>query len=190
MRSAFVMLGSFALVATACDPVRRPSADAGQVRSAVATARADSGAVATATLHDTAGRELGTLTLRQSATGIAVTGVLRGLPPGTHAIHLHTVGRCDGGFESAGGHWNPAGHQHGTRNPNGPHAGDLPNITAGADSTANVELTTPGGTLRGEQGLLDADGAAVVVHAGPDDYHTDPAGASGARIACGVATGS
>jgi superoxide dismutase, Cu-Zn family len=137
------------------------------------------------------GAELGTLTLSESGGPITLSGSLRGLPPGEHGIHLHMVGQCTPPFESAGGHWNPTSKQHGTQNAQGPHAGDMMNITVGADSTANVNVTSASGPLRGAGGLVDGDGAAVVIHAAADDYKTDPSGNSGARIACGaVATGS
>jgi Cu-Zn family superoxide dismutase len=136
---------------------------------------------ATATLRDGGGRELGTLTLTDSPQGIHVTGTLNGLPDGEHAIHLHTVGRCRPAFQAAGRHWNPTGRDHGQ------HLGDLPNITARAGE-ATVSGTTPGGSLRGDQPLLDADGAAVIVHAGPDDYQSQPSGNSGDPIACGEVT--
>jgi superoxide dismutase, Cu-Zn family len=141
---------------------------------------------AVATVRDAGGRELGTLTLSESSSGLATSGTLYHLAPGPHGIHLHTVGRCDGSFASAGGHWNPTMHQHGFDNPMGPHVGDMQNIVAGSDSSAIVNVSTRGGILRGTNGLIDTDGAAVVVHAGPDDYRTDPAGNSGARIGCGV----
>lgn len=145
---------------------------------------------ATAALRDSAGHELGTLTLTDAGQGVAVAGTLRGLPPGVHAIHLHTAGSCDAPtFSSAGGHWNPTNRQHGSENPQGPHFGDLPNITVATDSSVTVQATSPGGTLRGANALLDADGAAVVVHMGRDDYRTDPAGDAGSRIACGTVTG-
>lgn len=138
------------------------------------------------TMRDAGGRDLGTLVLTNGVGGLMVAGVLHGLPPGTHGIHLHTVGLCEPPFTSAGGHWNPTSHQHGTQNPQGPHLGDLPNISVSTDSVATVSATSPGGTLYGGAALMDADGAAVVIHAGPDDYRTDPAGNSGSRIACGV----
>ncbi len=151
-------------------------------------ATSGTGAPVDVALRDAQGRDLGSVTLVESGQGIRVSGHLRGLPPGEHAIHLHATGRCEPPFESAGPHWNPTTQQHGTQNPQGPHLGDMPNLTVGADSTATVQQVTPGGTLRGQNALLDADGAAVVVHAGPDDDRTDPSGNSGARIACGVAT--
>jgi Cu-Zn family superoxide dismutase len=142
---------------------------------------------AQATIRDQSGRVLGTLTVTEVGRGFVTSGGLEHLPPGIHGIHLHTIGACEGSFTSAGGHWNPTGHQHGFENPRGPHLGDLQNITAAADSTAEVAVNNRGGgVLRGVNGLLDGDGAAIVVHAGPDDYRTDPAGNSGARIACGV----
>jgi len=138
-------------------------------------------------MRNASGRDLGTLTLANSMGSLMLTGVLHGLPPGTHAIHLHTIGRCEPtSFASAGAHWNPMSRQHGTLNPQGPHLGDMPNFTVASDSSATVSVMTPGGTLSGGDALLDADGAAVVIHAGADDYRTDPSGNSGDRIACGV----
>ncbi|HEX8694082.1 MAG TPA: superoxide dismutase family protein [Longimicrobium sp.] len=147
---------------------------------------ADTAGRASATLRDAQGQELGTLALRQRGQGIVVEGRLSGLPEGQHGIHLHAVGRCDPPFESAGPHWNPTSRQHGTQNPQGPHAGDLPSLTATGDGIADVAGTTPAGRLSGAGGLLDADGAAIVVHEKADDNRTDPSGNSGARIACGV----
>ena len=172
MRTALPLL-SFALALTGC----ATSGAASGGRSATS---------AVAIVRDAGGRELGTLTVSETGAGLATTGTLRHLSPGTHGIHLHTVGMCDGTFASAGGHWNPTAHQHGFENPQGPHEGDMQNIVAGADSSAVVAVSTRGGSLRGATGLLDTDGAAVVVHASADDYRSDPAGNSGARIGCGV----
>jgi Cu-Zn family superoxide dismutase len=111
------------------------------------------------------------------------------MAPGAYGVHLHAVGRCDPpGFTSAGPHCNPTGHQHGKDNPQGMHKGDLPNLLVGTDGRGTFEYTVPGATLlgRGAGALLDADGAAIVVHAQADDYRTDPSGNSGARIACGT----
>jgi Cu-Zn family superoxide dismutase len=143
---------------------------------------------ATADMKDSAGNDLGTLRLVDGSNGIVVSGELKGLPPGTYAIHVHTTGKCEPPFTSAGGHWNPTNKEHGLENPQGPHYGDMRNITAGSDSTIMVNDTTPGGSLKGTNALIDSDGAAVVVHAKADDYKSNPAGNAGARIACGVVT--
>jgi len=145
---------------------------------------------ATAKMLDATGRELGVLTLVDAGAAISVGGTLRGLTPGVHGMHLHTIGSCDGaGFAGAGAHWSPTPKQHGSANPAGPHHGDLMNLTVGADSSLVVKMSTPAGSLRGEHPLLDTDGAAIVIHATTDDYKTDPSGNSGARIACGVVSG-
>jgi Cu-Zn family superoxide dismutase len=146
---------------------------------------------ATAKVLDATGRELGVLTFADAGATISVTGTLRGLTPGVHGLHLHAVGRCDGpDFASAGAHWSPTPKQHGRANPDGQHHGDLMNLTVGADSSVVVKMSTPAGSLRGEHPLLDADGAAIVIHATTDDYKTAPSGNSGARIACGMVSGS
>jgi Cu-Zn family superoxide dismutase len=160
------------------------SASAG---SSASSSASGSPGTAQATLHDQSGRDVGTLSVNETGRGFVITGTLDHLPPGIHGIHIHTVGSCTGSFTSAGGHWNPTGRQHGFDNPMGPHMGDLQNITVAADSSADVAVSNRGGgLLRGPGGLLDGDGAAIVVHSGPDDYRSDPAGNSGARIACGV----
>jgi len=167
---------------------RNPSSDTDPPGAPRDSADASSAAgEMTAPVRNAAGKDLGTVTLTEAGGGIALAGRLSGLPPGEHGIHLHTTGRCDApSFESAGDHWNPTNAAHGTKNPKGPHVGDLSNITVAPDSSVIVLAKTRGGTLKGESGLLDADGAAVVVHAKRDDYRTQPSGDSGDRIACGV----
>ncbi|HEX6643115.1 MAG TPA: superoxide dismutase family protein [Gemmatimonadales bacterium] len=175
-----------AMAIAACSPgSERPGTDAaGQDTAASPESRRM--ASATATLRDASGRELGTLTLTESGSGIAVAGRLQGLAPGEHGLHLHQTGRCEPAFSAAGSHWNPTDRQHGSANPQGPHAGDLPNVTIGSDSAGSVEGTTAAGSLFGELPLLDADGAAVIVHAGRDDYSSQPSGNAGDPVACGV----
>jgi Cu-Zn family superoxide dismutase len=144
---------------------------------------------ASATLLDSAGKQIGVVSLTQSGAGVAVSGDLQGLSAGQHGIHFHTVGRCDaaGAFATAGGHFNPGSRKHGLENADGPHAGDLPNLTADAAGKASYRATTSRVTLgTGSASLLDADGSAVVIHATADDQRTDPAGNSGARVVCGV----
>ena len=171
-------------VATAqSEPVAaEPVAAQAPATSAVAPA----GAQAIAELSRADGAPAGTTRIVQSAEGLDVAVALIGMAPGTYAVHIHTTGRCDApDFASAGGHWNPSAKQHGRDNPMGAHSGDLPNAVIGADGTGTIAARVPG-ALTGDMGLLDADGAAVMVHAGPDDFRTDPSGNSGARIACGI----
>ena len=130
------------------------------------------------------GTALGSVTAEDSAGGLVLRLAGTGMPAGTHGLHLHMVGKCEGPkFESAGAHWNPDNKQHGSENPNGPHKGDLPNVTVGADGSLTQPLTLAGVTLAE---LQDSDGTALVVHAKADDYKTDPSGNSGDRIACAV----
>lgn len=139
---------------------------------------------ARAVLHDGSGQEVGTARLRQVGKRIKVSLQATKLAAGTHGVHIHTVGKCDApDFATAGSHWNPTGRQHGKDNPAGMHKGDLPNIVIGSNGRGSLAFTVEGAVL-GD--LLDANGAALVVHAAADDYHTDPSGSSGARIACGV----
>jgi Cu-Zn family superoxide dismutase len=139
---------------------------------------------------NSAGQPVGTVRAWQTAGGVTFRIDAAGLPHGVHGIHVHSVGRCDTpDFASAGPHWNPAGRKHGTANPAGPHAGDLPNVIAAANGTLGETVTLSGANLLGAGAagtLLDADGAALVLHAAADDYATDPSGNSGARIACAV----
>ncbi|MFY7835891.1 MAG: superoxide dismutase family protein [Novosphingobium sp.] len=142
---------------------------------------------AQATLLDASGKRIGEATLIANGGAIQLAAEVAGLSPGDHGIHLHTTGKCDApGFTTAGGHLNPSAHKHGMMNAAGPHMGDLPNITVKPDGTGSIltDLTGQSEDLRAA--IFDADGSAIVVHAGPDDYKTDPAGNSGGRIACGV----
>jgi Cu-Zn family superoxide dismutase len=189
MKSNFhIPLGLAVILVAACAPeAERTGADAMSDADSSAGPAARRMATATATVRDVAGRDLGTLTLTEAGSGIAIAGRLVGLAPGEHAVHLHATGRCEPpAFESAGSHWNPTDRQHGSANPRGPHAGDLPNVTIGSDSAGVVEGTTSAGSLFGEVPLLDADGAAVIVHAGRDDYSSQPSGNAGSPVACGV----
>lgn len=143
-----------------------------------------------AALKDKDGKDVGAATLIQTPDGlrIAVTGYR--LPPGTHGLHLHAVGDCKPpDFASAGGHFNPAGKQHGRLNPAGAHAGDLPNLVVADSGEAGADITTKAVTLEpGPTSLLDGKGTSIVIHAAADDEKTDPTGNSGGRIACGVIT--
>jgi superoxide dismutase, Cu-Zn family len=141
-----------------------------------------------AALRDAAGRTVAQATAEEVGDGIRVRVEAAGLAQGAYGAHVHMTGRCDApGFTTAGGHWNPTGRQHGKDNPQGMHKGDLPNLLVGTDGRGSFEYTIPDASLSGgDNALLDADGAAVVVHQNADDFRTDPSGNSGNRIACGV----
>jgi Cu-Zn family superoxide dismutase len=135
-------------------------------------------------LVNSTGQTIGEVRAWQTAGGLSFRITATGLPHGLHGVHVHSVGRCDPPeFASAGSHWNPAGKQHGLNNPAGPHGGDLPNVEVAANGVLSSTMTLPGASMAS---LLDADGAALVIHAAADDYKTDPSGNSGARIACAV----
>ncbi len=148
------------------------------------------GMTAEAQLSDASGQPVGSAILTEMGDGVQIAVQVDGLPAGTHGIHIHETGTCTAPeFTSAGGHFNPTGMQHGLENPQGPHAGDLQNLDLGADGNGTATLMNDRVRLAaGMNSLLDADGSALVVHAGPDDQRTDPSGDSGARIACGVVT--
>ena len=141
-------------------------------------------------LVNASGETIGQVRAWQTSGGVTFRIDAHGLPHGVHGLHVHAVGRCDPpDFASAGGHWNPATRKHGMNNPAGPHAGDLPNVTVAANGVLGETVTLTGASLTGPGPaglLLDADGAALVLHAAADDYVTDPSGNSGARIACAV----
>ena len=146
------------------------------------------GSRATAELKDKDGRTVGSAMLREQSGGVLVRVEAKGLTPGLHAVHVHAVGKCDApGFTSAGGHFNPAGRKHGHKSAEGAHAGDLPNMLVAKDGSGRFEVLTDGITLRaGPLSVFDADGSALVIHAGVDDYSSDPTGNAGDRAACGL----
>ena len=157
-----------------------------------AAMQASTDTTATADVRTAAGQSLGTAQLTQVGGVVRIVLDARGLPPGLHAVHIHAVGKCDPpDFNIAGSHFNPTNKQHGALNPQGSHAGDLPNLNVGPDGSGRLETATEQITLgTGPNSVWDADGSSLVIHAAPDDFKTDPTGNAGARLACGVITKS
>lgn len=171
MRVSTSLIPLAALLAGACaSKAEQPAAPAAPPPAAYAQ------------LLDKDGASKGRAVLTEEGGGVNVGLVLEGWPSGTYAFHVHGVGLCTApDFTSAGSHFNPTGAKHGQ------HKGDLPNVVVGADGVGRVEARIEGATLySGETPILDTDGAAVVVHAKPDDGVTDPAGNAGPRLACGA----
>ena len=144
---------------------------------------------ASGTFLDRDGAEVGTVGLTQLPGGLLINARLEGVPPGPHGFHLHTTGLCepDEGFSTAGGHLS-AGKAHGLAMRGGPHPGDMPNAYVSEDGVLQVSVLNARVALDADEAtrLLDRDGAALLIHSGPDDHRSQPSGAAGERIACAV----
>lgn len=151
----------------------------------VAAAPAAAQQTAEAIFLNAQGQEIGSASLQQVPDGVLIRIDVAGLPPGEHAFHIHGKGKCEpqNGFKSAGEHYSPEKKPHGYFGRLGHHAGDMPNQFVAENGrlradvlNADVQLST--------SSLLDPDGSALVIHAAPDDYMTQPSGNAGDRIAC------
>ncbi len=132
-------------------------------------------------LEDSTGREVGYARFTEDATGAVHVNVhVQGMSAGLHGIHVHSVGSCGSGFADAGSHHNPGGAAHGH------HAGDLPNLVVNGAGQGHLNATIEGFTFNDDAAIFDSDGSALIVHALPDDFVTQPTGGSGGRVACGV----
>lgn len=138
------------------------------------------------------GQDMGEIKMSETRAGVLLTLDLKGLTPeGEHAIHIHEVGKCDGDFTTAGGHYNPTEKSHGLKHPQGHHAGDMPNLKPDANGNIQAQVMNFSVTLAPESdekraSVFDADGSSIIIHAGADDHMSQPSGAAGGRIACGV----
>lgn len=155
------------------------------VGAATSAQAADS---AHAALADPDGKSVGSVTLTQTPNGVLISAALMNMQPGWHAFHIHQTGKCTPDFKAAGGHFNPDGHTHGIKSDGGMHAGDLPNVYVPESGMLKFDAFATAVTLEDGKpnSLFDEDGSAIMMHDGPDDYTSDPAGAAGNRIACGV----
>jgi len=153
-----------------------------------ATALPAAAQTAKATLKTADGKDAGSASLTQTPAGVLIALSVKNLPAGEHAFHVHAVGKCEAPFTSAGGHFNPESKKHGLMAGEGHHAGDMPNLHIPASGEISVEVVNASITLdKGKpNSVFGPNGTAIVVHAGKDDYKTDPTGDAGGRIACGV----
>lgn len=178
LRTSALMLGIGAILALTLTAMLAPTAQAVGER-------------AVAELYNAENQLVGLAFFEQiSQSTVRITGPVEGLSRGPHGVHIHETGTCEPpDFTSAGGHVNPTGAAHGLEDPDGPHAGDLRNLSVPEDGRAWLEFETDRISLTdGPTSLFDADGSAIVIHAGADDQRTDPSGDSGARVVCGEIT--
>ena len=142
----------------------------------------------TVEMKDGKGQSVGTAVLTEKGTGVQIKLNVKGLPPGEHAVHIHGVAKCEGpAFTTAGGHFNPDMKKHGLENPDGPHAGDMPNFTVTAKGTSKATVMDPRVNLGSDMhSVFSNGGTALMIHAKADDLKTDPTGNAGDRIACGI----
>jgi len=151
-------------------------------------ATAEDAATAKAALKDAKGQDVGVASFTQTQAGVLIRLSVRSMPGGEHAFHIHAVGKCEPpDFASAGGHFNPTNTHHGIMSGPG-HAGDMPNLHIPADGSLDIEVLNTAVTLDKDRpnSVFHPGGTAVVIHAGKDDYTSEPAGNAGGRIACGV----
>ncbi|WP_462321238.1 superoxide dismutase family protein [Halochromatium sp.] len=136
-------------------------------------------------MQDRNGNTVGAVLLSETPNGVLLHARLGNLPSGVHAFHIHETGACEPPFDSAGGHLTAEPpNAHGYLIEDGPHLGDMPNIHIPENGRLEIEVMTQVADM--DTQVFDDDGAALVIHEGADDYQSQPSGAAGPRIACGV----
>ena len=158
--------------------------------AAATSAAAQEAQTARAQLRAPDGTAVGEVMLRETpAYGVLLDIRISDLAPGVHAFHIHQTGRCEApSFSSAGGHYAPRGNAHGALRVEGKHAGDLLNLQVPPSGGIQTQRLAQHVTLLegAHNTLFDADGSAIVIHEGADDYRSQPSGDAGSRVACGV----
>jgi superoxide dismutase, Cu-Zn family len=189
MRRTPTVVGTLLLSAGALLMAAAPAHSQAPSPAAAAAPAAPKEPAAVAELKTAQGQKMGEARLIDTPHGVLIQVSLTNVPAGAHAFHIHDAGKCEPPkFDSAGGHFNPAAKKHGLHAAAGPHAGDLPNVHVPASGSLEFEFLAAGVNLKpgDAQSVFDANGAALVLHAKGDDYQTDPSGAAGDRLACGV----
>ena len=173
----FLLLVSISIISMGCERAR-------QQTGVLSTAPAKQANAMIGASNDSGVTGIAVFT--QNGDQITLTIEIQGASPGLHAVHIHANGDCsapDG--TSAGGHWNPTGVAHGKWGEGEFHLGDIGNITVGEDGIGRITLTTDLWEI-GTGSDVDVVGRGIIVHAGADDFTSQPSGAAGARIGCGV----
>ena len=177
---ALSLMLSFSACAKSDSPDEKSATDAQSPKSTATGQYA-------ADIKGATGESLGLVFFLPTPNGVLLSASLQGLPEGEHAFHIHAKGTCAPDFGAAGGHFAPNSEPHGFKVEGGPHAGDMPNIYVPSSGELIFEVFNPRVSLfETPNALFDEDGSAIMIHAGPDDYESQPSGAAGSRIGCGV----
>ena len=187
---AFIPMFILVLIMAACGTGEDAGEDTDGTSDSDEVAMQDAAEEVDVTMYDTDEEEMGTATFTEADDGLTIELEAEGLEPGTHGMHIHNAGMCEGpDFESAGDHFNPTDASHGFDHEDGPHAGDLENIEVDEDGTVSTEVPAENVTLLDEEvetSLHTAEGTSLIIHSGEDDYESQPSGDAGDPVACGV----
>jgi superoxide dismutase, Cu-Zn family len=183
MRSTLVLISTLVFATAGCSDDEQPEESAKSASATISPTVPGAAGGAGAPAMNTA---MGTITFTSEGAQVKAVVNISNAPPGQHGFHIHAMGDCSMGGDAAGGHWDPsATAMHGAWGAAVHHGGDIGNITIAANGTGSTMLTTDAWSI-GTGAANDVVGHAVILHANPDDFMTQPTGAAGARIACGV----